>query len=90
MSYPLQARLKILGRAQAVPAGEDLALAKLLVPPGSQPAAERLFRIRVEAFDWNCPSFITPRFTEEEVAEAVLPLQARIAELEAELKRLKS
>ena len=89
MSYPLQARLKILGRAEVIPAGEDLALARILVPPGSEPATERLFRIRVEAFDWNCPSFITPRFTEEEVAKAVLPLQARIAELEAELLRLK-
>jgi hypothetical protein len=89
MSYPLQARLKLLGRAEVIPAKEDPALAKLLVAAGSEPATERLFRIRVEAFDWNCPSFITPRFTAEEVAEAVLPLQARIAELEAELLRLK-
>jgi hypothetical protein len=39
----------------------------------------------VEAFDWNCPQHITPRYTEAEVAEAVAPLRARIAELEAAL-----
>jgi hypothetical protein len=48
---------------------------------------ERLFRIRVEAFDWNCPQFITPRFTEAEMEERERPLRERIAELEAELQR---
>ena len=28
---------------------------------------ERAFVIHIEAFDWNCPQHITPRFTEEEV-----------------------
>jgi hypothetical protein len=36
-------------------------------------------------FDWNCPKYITPRFTATEVEEAVAPLRARIAELEAAL-----
>jgi len=41
--------------------------------------------IAVAAFDWNCPQHITPRFSEAEVTEAVAPLQARIAALEARL-----
>jgi len=41
--------------------------------------------IAVEAFDWNCPQHITPRFTEAEIAAPVAPLHARIAELEAAL-----
>ncbi len=46
---------------------------------------ERLFRIRVTGFDWNCPQYITPRFTAEEVEQAAAPLKRRIAELEAAL-----
>jgi len=90
MSYPLQRRLKLLGRAEVFGVDEDPALAERLIPPGSEAVTERLFRIRIEAFDWNCPKFITPRFTEEEVAQAVRPLRDRIARLEAELARLKA
>jgi hypothetical protein len=39
----------------------------------------------VVSFDWNCPQFITPRYTEEEMREAVEPLKARVAELERAL-----
>ena len=84
MNYPLQARLKILGRAQVLDVQEDPALAEALVEPGRASATERLIRIQVAAFDWNCPQHITRRFTEEEVSEAIRPLQLRIAELEAE------
>ena len=38
--------------------------------------------ITVEAFDWNCPQHITPRFTAADVERVVAPLKARIAELE--------
>lgn len=27
---------------------------------------ERIFRLRLEALDWNCPQHITPRYTEQE------------------------
>jgi hypothetical protein len=47
---------------------------------------ERMFRIRVTGFDWNCPKYITSRFTAEEVERAAAPLRSRIAELEAQLK----
>lgn len=40
----------------------------------------------MHSFDWNCPKFITPRFTSEEVEAVVAPLEARIAELEAKLR----
>ena len=85
MSYPLQARLKILGRAEVLGVKENPELAKTLIPPGRDMTTERLFRIQVEAFDWNCHQHITRRFTEAEVSQAIRPLQKRIAELEAEL-----
>ena len=89
MSYPLQARLKLLGRAEVLDAKEHPALARALIPSGREGATERLFRIQVEAFDWNCPQHITPRFTEADLTTAIRPLRDRIAELEAELEGLK-
>ncbi|GLH73131.1 pyridoxamine 5'-phosphate oxidase [Geothrix limicola] len=89
MNYPLKARLKILGRAEVLEAASNPELAEALIVPGQQAVTERLFRIRVEAFDWNCPQHITPRYTEAEIREAVLPLRTRIAELEAELARFR-
>jgi len=85
MSYPLQARLKILGRAEVLDSKENPDLAKALIPLGREAVTERLFRIQVEAFDWNCPQHITRRFTEAQVSEAIRPLQQRIEDLEAQL-----
>jgi uncharacterized protein (UPF0305 family) len=48
---------------------------------------ERLFLIDVVSFDWNCPKYITPRYTAAEVEAATAPLRQRIAELEAQLKK---
>lgn len=90
MNYSLQARLKILGHAEIIDAQQDPTLAKALMPSGGKDSVERLFRIRVEGFDWNCPRHITPRFTEAEVAEAVEPLRARIRELEATITQLRA
>jgi len=45
--------------------------------------------MHVEAFDWNCPQHITPRFTESEIEQLVTPLQVEIATLRAELARLR-
>jgi len=86
MNYPVRERLKIIGHAHVLGAEEAREIAlELIVPAGAK--IERVFVIDVVGFDWNCPKYITPRFTREEVAEAVAPLHARIAELEAELKR---
>ncbi|MBL6765440.1 MAG: hypothetical protein ISQ14_10835 [Verrucomicrobiae bacterium] len=49
---------------------------------------ERIFVIDVLSYDWNCPKFITPRFTAAEVEATVAPLKMRIAELESQLKLL--
>jgi len=80
-------RLKLLGRARTVEAAAEPDLMAQLAAPGQKAPIERAFLIEVEAFDWNCPQHITPRYTAEEVATAVQPLRDRIAELEAELRR---
>jgi hypothetical protein len=87
MDYPNRERLKILGHAHVLDARENAALADQLAPsPELRSKIERLFLIEVVSFDWNCPQYITPRFTEVEVEQAVAPLKARIAELEAQLR----
>jgi predicted pyridoxine 5'-phosphate oxidase superfamily flavin-nucleotide-binding protein len=55
--------------------------------PDYRARIERVAVITVEAFDWNCPQHITPRFTEAEVRKSVQSLLDRIAALEAELGR---
>jgi hypothetical protein len=49
--------------------------------------AKRGLMISVEAFDWNCPQHITPRYTRAEVDHEVLSLKTKVNELEAELAR---
>ena len=43
----------------------------------------------IEAYDWNCPQHITPRYTVEDIEEAFAGQQDHIAKLEAEVKELK-
>jgi predicted pyridoxine 5'-phosphate oxidase superfamily flavin-nucleotide-binding protein len=85
MDYPQRSRLKILGHARILPAAAEPALAAQLTPTGTR-GVERIVLIEVEAFDWNCPQFITPRYTMPEIEALVAPLKARVAELEARLR----
>ncbi len=85
MDYPHRQRLKLLGHAEVLDAREHPDLVARLAAPELQKQVERIFRIRIVSFDWNCPKYITPRFTVAEVEAAVAPLKARIAELEARL-----
>ena len=87
MDYPRKERLKMPGHVRVLDARVHPQLADQLSPtPALRGSVERLFLIDVIAFDWNCPKYITPRFTEAGVEAAVAPLHKRIAELEAQLK----
>ncbi len=83
VDYPNRSRLKILGRARLVGL-EDRAMLDRLALPDYQAVVERGVVITIEAFDWNCPQHITPRFTQAEIEATTAPLHQRIAELEAE------
>ena len=91
MDYRAQNRLKILGRAKVYEgdAEAEKLIEKLRVPSEKTPA-ERAVVIHVEAFDWNCQQHITPRYTQEEIAEMLVPLRRRLDALEAENKRLRA
>lgn len=83
MDYPGRRRLKIFAHVEVIEAAVDMQLTELVTPPeGSAP--ERIFRLNLVAFDWNCPKYITPRYTEDEIVQTTAPLRARIAQLEAE------
>ena len=60
-----------------------------LAPAGYNAKIERSLVLRVEGFDWNCAQHITPRFTEDELHDALAPLGERLEALEAENRRLK-
>ena len=89
VDYPAQARLKILGRAE-IPEGPQVQdWMERVRDPGYKTAIERVFVIHIEAFDWNCPQHITPRFTEEQIREALAPIETRMQELEQENENLR-
>ena len=68
MDYPNRKRLKLLGRVRLIelddPRLNDLAL------DDYRARVERGIVIKVEAFDWNCPQHITPRYTAAEILKA--------------------
>jgi ferredoxin-NADP reductase/predicted pyridoxine 5'-phosphate oxidase superfamily flavin-nucleotide-binding protein len=75
MDYPNRTRLKMLGRVRTIGLDEPELLARL--EDEDYPAqVERGFVIEVEGFDWNCPQHISPRFTEAEVEDRLVLLQA--------------
>jgi predicted pyridoxine 5'-phosphate oxidase superfamily flavin-nucleotide-binding protein len=89
VDYPHRARLKILGHAEIVDLAKEPELAAKLDLHGYKAKVERAFRVRLEAFDWNCPQHITPRFTEAEVASALEPIRQKLADLEKENRELR-
>ena len=87
MDYPNQRRLKLWGEAELVdPEAEPELLGKLLA---GKEKVERIIKIRVAAFDWNCPRHIPRRFTLEELEPDLAVLRDRLAELESENAALK-
>jgi predicted pyridoxine 5'-phosphate oxidase superfamily flavin-nucleotide-binding protein len=89
VDYPHQARLKILGRAESFEDDRARAWIERLREPSYKAVVERAFVIQVEAFSWNCPQHITPRFTAEEIQEVLGPLERRLQELELANKKLR-
>lgn len=88
MDYPHRSRLKIFGRASVVRAEDDPELARRLTVPGHDGTVERMVLVTIEAFDWNCPQHITPRYTLDELGPRIAPMQERLRLLEADNDRL--
>ena len=90
MDYAGRARLKVYAHVEPVALDADPGLAERIATPGYKAKPERILLLHLVAFDWNCPQHIIPRFTEEEIAEAMQPLRDRLAEVEAENTALRA
>ncbi|WP_201840612.1 pyridoxamine 5'-phosphate oxidase family protein [Microvirga zambiensis] len=84
MDYAGRRRLKIYAHVEVVDLAAAPDLAEKLVDPEYKAKVERAFVFHLEAFDWNCPQHITPRFTLAQIEEGVEAMRDRIAHLEAE------
>ncbi len=89
MDYAARRRLKIFARSDVKSLKDSPELAEAVASPGFRAFAERVMLLHLEAFDWNCPQFITPRFTEAEIGEALAPVHQRLKQLETENQMLR-
>ena len=90
MDYPHRTRLKLYAKAEVLPLESDPPLVARLTPPGFKAKPERLIKLHVEAYDWNCPQHITPRFTQEELFAALESQREFVEGLQAEVERLRA
>ncbi|HSA61143.1 MAG TPA: pyridoxamine 5'-phosphate oxidase family protein [Nitrospiraceae bacterium] len=90
MDYRNRERLKILGYARIEDARAQPVLTTQVSPPGMQANVERVVVIDVVSFDWNCPKYITTRYSVAEVEELAESLRGRIAELEEQLRAVQT
>jgi len=77
MDYPQRTRLKLLGHARVEDARTRVDLLEQIAEPDVRRSVERLFLIDVVAFDWNCPKYITPRYTVAEFEDYRQPVHGR-------------
>lgn len=84
IDYPARTRLKIYARAEKLALDADPVLTEAITDGAYGAKAERIFRLKLEAFDWNCPQHIVPRYTEAEFLAASRHLLDKVAQLEQE------
>lgn len=89
VDYPRRARLKIYAEASIVELSDRSDLFNLLDPSAYPHHPERMMVLAVKSYDWNCPQHITPRYTAEDIATAMVERDEYARSLEAELARLR-
>lgn len=89
VDYPARARLKIYAKAAIVELTDQNELYEVLDLNDYKFKPERMMVLHIEAYDWNCPQHITPRYTVEDIEEAFSSQREHIAKLQAELTTLK-
>jgi uncharacterized protein len=89
VDYPQQARLKILGRVDVLDGEKAAPWLKRVEVPGYKVVIERVFVVHIEAYDWNCPQHITPRYTAEEIRDAVHDVEEKLHSVQKENEELR-
>jgi predicted pyridoxine 5'-phosphate oxidase superfamily flavin-nucleotide-binding protein len=89
MDYPARARLKIFAKAEIIELKDNPELLSKLDLGDYQYRPERMMLFHIEAYDWNCPQHIIPRYTVDEIEKALKPQLNKIEQLEKENLLLK-
>ncbi len=89
IDYPSRTRLKIFANAEVVDLKDDPELYDALDLKDYKFRPERMIVFNIEAYDWNCPQHIKPRYTVDEINETFLPQKEYITKLEEEINELK-
>jgi predicted pyridoxine 5'-phosphate oxidase superfamily flavin-nucleotide-binding protein len=89
VDYPRQLRLKILGHVEIFEGERAKEWLAKVRDPEYKATTERVYVIRVEAFDWNCQRHIVPRFSEEEIRDVLEPAERQMEKLQEENKELR-
>jgi predicted pyridoxine 5'-phosphate oxidase superfamily flavin-nucleotide-binding protein len=87
MDYASKLRLKVLGRVKLIDETQHELLAKLEVDD-YRARVQRGFIITIEAFDWNCPQHITPRYTETQIEDRMTTLKTENEQLKLKIKQM--
>ena len=90
VDYPNQRRLKLWARARLVSITDDPELVVSLHNESYRARPERAVILSLEAFDWNCPQHIHPRYTPAELEPYVSERNDQIVALHAENLALKT
>lgn len=90
VDYPARARLKIFAKATITDLKDDPELYGSLNLNGYKFRPERMMVFYIEAYDWNCPQHITPRYTLEDIEEIFASQLDHIKSLEEEIKTLRT
>ncbi|MEO8018988.1 MAG: pyridoxamine 5'-phosphate oxidase family protein [Pseudomonadota bacterium] len=88
MDYAHRRRIKIWGELSAVEG--DAELNARLKPEGYKARVERVLVIKIAAWDVNCPQHIPLKLDAADVSAAIAERDARIAVLEAEVRKLRA
>ncbi len=86
MDYTHRERLKLIGHVRVEDVRGNSELLRHISDGSGWDKVDRVMVIDVVSYDWNCPKYITPRYSLEEVEGLARPLRERIIALEAELR----
>jgi uncharacterized protein len=89
VDYPNRTRLKMFVHTEERSLATDPVLSAALTLPGYKAKVERALIFHLDAFDWNCPQHITPRYTKEELQPVFDSMESQLRQLQAENRQLR-
>lgn len=90
VDYPTKKRLKIYAKSEIIELESNPKLYEKLKLEDYNFRPERMMIFHIEAYDWNCPQHITPRYSIQEIEAVFAPQKEYINSLETEIQDLKS